>query len=125
MPNSGVDRYDTILPHRAKGYIISQNKVDNAFDNNYTWDLMFGCGSIYSTLEDMYKFKKAFEGNLILKEASRKKMFTQYGYGIAQKKKQTDPSNTTPGSIDPFWCRLGYGVSVDSLLDHKRICAVI
>ena len=121
MQNSGVDRFDKVLFHRAKGYIVSQNKVDNAFDNNYMWDLMLGCGCIYSSLEDMYKFKKAFEGNLILKEASRNKMFTQYGYSIARKKKQTDPSNTTPGSIDPFWCRLGYGVSVDTLLDHKRI----
>jgi len=121
MPNTGIDRYDTILSHRAKGYIVSQNKIENAFDNNYTWDLMFGCGSIYSTVEDMYKFKRAFSGNLILNEASRNKMFSQYGYSIAQKKKQTDPSNTAPGSIDPFWYHLGYGVSVDTLLDHKRI----
>ena len=121
MPNTGVDRYDTILPHRAKGYIVSQNKIENAFDNNYTWDSMFACGSMYSTVKDMYKFKRACSGNLILNEASRNKMFSQYGYAIAQKKKQTDPSNTTPGSIDPYWCHLGYGVFVDTLLDHKRI----
>jgi CubicO group peptidase (beta-lactamase class C family) len=121
MPNTGIDRYDTVLPQRAKGYIVSQNKTVNAFDINYTWDLMLGCGSMYSTLEDMYKFKKALDGNLILKEASRNKMFSQYGYGIAQKKKQTDPASTAPGNMDPYWYHLGYGVSVDTILDSKRI----
>jgi CubicO group peptidase (beta-lactamase class C family) len=121
MPNTGIDRYDTILSNRAKGYIVSPYKVTNAFDNNYTWDLMFGCGSMYSTVEDMYKFKRAFSGNSILNEASKNKMFSQYGYAVAQVKKKTDPSNTTPGNMDPFWYHLGYGVSVDTLLDHKRI----
>jgi CubicO group peptidase (beta-lactamase class C family) len=121
MPNTGVDRFDTLLANRAKGYIVSQNKSTNAFDINYTWDLMFGCGSIYSTVDDMYKFKRAFSGNLILNEASKNKMFSQYGYAIAQKKAKTDPSNTTPGRIDPYWNHLGIGVMVDTLMNHKRI----
>ena len=120
MPNTGVDRYDTILSHRAKGYIVSQNKFTNAFDNNYTWDLMFGCGSIYSTVEDLYKFEKALSGNSILNDVSKNKMFTQYGYVIAQVKKTTDPSNTTPGNIDPYWYHLGYGVFIDTIITHKR-----
>lgn len=121
MPNTGIDRFDTILSKKAKGYIVSQNKIKNAFDINYTWDLMFACGSMYSTVEDMYKFKRAFSGNSILNEESKNKMFCQYGYAIAQEKKKTDPSNTTPGSIDPFWCHLGYGVFTDTLMTHRRI----
>lgn len=120
MPNTGIDRYDTILSHRAKGYIVSQNNFTNAFDNNYCSDLMFGCGSIYSTVEDLYKFERALSGTSVLNDESKNKMFTQYGYAIANVKKTTDPSNTTPGSIDPYWCRLGYGVCIDTILTHKR-----
>ena len=121
MHNTGVDRYDTILSKRAKGYFISEGKITNAFDDNYAWDLLFGCGSIYSTAEDMLKFKKAFYGNSILNEVSKKKMFSQYGYSIEQEKKKANPSNTALGNMDPFWHHLGYGVFVDTFLNHKRI----
>lgn len=121
MNNTGIDRYDTILSNRAKGYLISSGKITNAFDANYTWDLMFAVGSMYSTVEDMYRWDRALIGNKILSNESKQKMYFPYGFSIADKKKKADPSITMPQSIDPLWYNLGYGVWVDTLMTHKRI----
>jgi CubicO group peptidase (beta-lactamase class C family) len=120
MVNSGIDRYDTILRYRAKGYLASSNGIVNAFDENYRPGTLFAVGSIYSTVEDLYTFERAFDGNSILNESSKKKMFTQYGYAIAQEKKKEDPANTFPGEMDPYWFHEGYGVQIDTFLAHKR-----
>lgn len=120
MANTGVDRYDTILTNRAKGYKGFPNNIINAFDQNYTWDLMFGAGSMYSTIEDLYKWEKSFQGTIILSEQSKIKMFTQYGFSLAEAKKKTNPDNTLPYNIDPFWHHLGYGVFIDTFFTHKR-----
>jgi len=120
MKNTGIDRHDTILHKRAKGYQKSSNGIINAFDENYRTGTLFAVGSIYSTVEDLYKFERALDGNSILSEASKKKMFTQYGYAIAQEKKKEDPANTLPENIDPYWYHEGYGVQIDSFLTHRR-----
>ncbi|MBK7128255.1 MAG: beta-lactamase family protein [Crocinitomicaceae bacterium] len=121
MHNTGIDCYDTILLNRAKGYKISSNEYSNAFDQNYTWDLMFAVGSMYSTVEDIYHWDIALRGNDILSEASKNKMYYPYGFSIANEKKKADPSNTMPQSIDPLWYHLGYGVWVDTFMTHKRV----
>jgi CubicO group peptidase (beta-lactamase class C family) len=41
------------------------------------WDLM-GNGGMLSTIDDMYKWALAIQGNKILSEAAKEKMFTQY-----------------------------------------------
>jgi CubicO group peptidase (beta-lactamase class C family) len=121
MKNSGINRYDTILPNRAKGYQISATGVTNAFDENYRIGTQFAVGSIYSTVEDLYKYDRALYGNSILNESSKKKMVYQYGYGISQEKRKQDPANTSSQNIDPFWLHLGYGVCVDTFYTHRRI----
>jgi len=120
MENTGIDRYDTILQKRAKGYLNSSRGIVNAFDENYRPGTMFAVGSIYSTVEDMYRFERALDGNSILNEKSKKKMFTQYGYAIAEEKKKEDPANTFPESMDPYWFHEGYGVQIDTFVTHKR-----
>jgi CubicO group peptidase (beta-lactamase class C family) len=121
MKNTGINKYDTILSKRAKGYQISATGTTNAFDENYRIGTLFAVGSIYSTVEDIYKYDRALYGNSILNESSKKKMFYPYGYGISQEKRKQDPSNTSPQNMDPIWLHLGYGVWVDTFLTHKRI----
>lgn len=121
MNNTGIVRYDTVLQNRAGGYKITPNGIENAFNEAYRSDLMFGCGSMYSTVEDMYKWDRALYGNTILSEESKEKMFFPYGYSIAEAKKNANPDNTMGGVMDPFWYHLGYGVFVDTFLTHKRI----
>jgi CubicO group peptidase (beta-lactamase class C family) len=121
MKNTGVDKYDTILKNRAKGYLISSGKTSNAFDQNYTTDLMFANGSLYSTIEDMYKWDKALYGTNILNDESKNKMFFPYGYAIEKIKKTADFETTTQAPMDPIWHHLGYGVWVDTFLTRQRI----
>jgi CubicO group peptidase (beta-lactamase class C family) len=121
MHNTGIDRYDTILVDRAKGYTQGPNGVVNAFDCNYTWDLQFGVGSMYSTVEDLYKWDKALSGNAVLSDGSKEKMYFQHGAVIAQGKKKVDPANTMHERLDPIWKHMGYGVFVDTFMTHKRI----
>jgi len=121
MMNTGIVRYDTILQNRASGYRITPDGTVNAFNEAYRSDLMFGCGSMFSTVEDMYKWDRALNGNSILTEASRKKMYYPYGFSIAQAKNSADPANTMGEVMDPFWYNLGYGVWADSFMTHRRI----
>jgi CubicO group peptidase (beta-lactamase class C family) len=121
MKNTGINKYDTILPNRAKGYQSIATGTTNAFDENYRIGALFAVGSMYSTVEDIYRYDRALYGNTVLNEASKKKMFYPYGYGISQEKRKQDPSNTSSQNMDPIWLHLGYGVWVDTFLTHKRI----
>lgn len=120
MGNTGVDRYDTILMKRAKGYAGASTSPMNAFDHNYTWGLMFAVGSMYSTVGDLYKWERALEGNTILSAASKEKMFFAHGPVIAHAKSKVDPANTMNERLDPIWYHLGYGTFVDTFMTHSR-----
>jgi CubicO group peptidase (beta-lactamase class C family) len=121
MMNTGIVRYDTVLLNRAGGYKFTPHGIENAFNEAYRSDLMFGCGSMYSTVEDMYKWDRALYGNSILGEASKAKMYFPYGFSIAQAKNNADPANTMGGVMDPFWYHLGYGLFADTFATHRRI----
>ena len=84
MSNTGVDRMDTILTKRARGY---QKKKGVYVNTDYTsLDWPFSSGLLYSTVDDLYKWDRALNGNSVISESSRQKMFTpgkgNYGYGI-------------------------------------------
>src|SRR5688572_9301606 len=93
MNDTGIDRFDTVLVKRAKGYSGRHPNLTNAFDHNYTRGVMFAVGSMYSTVEDLYKWEKALEGEAILSTAAKKKMFFAHGAVIGQAKSKVDPSN--------------------------------
>jgi len=95
MKNSGVDKLDSILVLRSKGYSKAGKKTVNADYISMEWP--FSAGVLYSTLDDLYKWDRALYGNAILTDASKKKMFT-------------------PGKSN-----YGYGVTIDSMENHFRI----
>ena len=84
MKNSGVDRSDTVLAFRARGYSRVGKKTINADYINLDWP--FSAGILFSTVEDLYKWDRALYGNSIITNASKQKMFTpgksNYGYGF-------------------------------------------
>ena len=84
MKNTGVDRSDTVLAMRAKGYSRMGKRTVNADYISLEWP--FSAGVMYSTVVDLYKWDRALYGNAILIAASRQKMFTpgknNYGYGF-------------------------------------------
>ena len=95
MKNSGVDKLDSVLIFRAKGYEKKGKKTVNAGYISMDWP--FSAGVLYSTLDDLYKWDRALYENKILSDASRKKMFT-------------------PGKSN-----YGYGIIIDSMENHLRI----
>lgn len=84
MTNSGYDNTSPLLPKRASGYQKQPSGYVNA--PYLDMSLPYAAGSIYSTVEDLYKWDQALHEGRILSAESRKLMFTpgrsNYGYGI-------------------------------------------
>ena len=84
MKNTGVDRLDSVLTMRAKGYSRVGKKTVNADYISMEWP--FSAGVLYSTLDDLYKWDRSLYNNSVLSNASKEKMFTpgrsNYGYGF-------------------------------------------
>lgn len=85
MTNTGYDTHAPLLKNRAAGY----EKTPAGFVNAPYLDmsLPYAAGSMYSTVEDLYKWDQALYENKILSADSKAKMFTpglsDYGYGFA------------------------------------------
>ena len=74
MLDSGYDRQEAILPHRASGYIFTGEAYQNADFVDMSWPS--GAGGMYSTIEDLYKWEQGLYTDAILSESSREMMFT-------------------------------------------------
>ncbi|HEX8637496.1 MAG TPA: serine hydrolase domain-containing protein, partial [Pyrinomonadaceae bacterium] len=89
MKNTGYDHHATLLQKRANGY----EKTPDGYVNAAYLDmsLPYAAGSLYSTVEDLYKWDQALYENKILSAESKTKMFTPglsnygYGFGIADR----------------------------------------
>jgi tetratricopeptide (TPR) repeat protein len=84
MTDSGYDSPYTILDKRASGY----QKVGFQYINAMFIDISIynATGGMYSTVDDLYKWNKALNGEAILSKRAKKKMFSsnkidRYGYG--------------------------------------------
>lgn len=102
MNNSGYDHFRDIIKKRAAGY----NKTPDGYMNCDFVDMStpYAAGAIYSTVEDLFKWDQALYSNKILKEESRKKIFTghftaspgvKYGYGWVIKYFPTGSKDST------------------------------
>ena len=104
MTNTGVNRWDTILPLRAQGYEMDKKQVVNAPYISMEWP--FSSGALYSTVDDLYKWDRALYSTTILSEASKQKMFTpgksNYGYGFTIDSLENHPRISHTGSIPGF-----------------------
>lgn len=83
MLNSGYDSAATILSQRAAGY----DKSSTGYVNTPYLDMSipYASGSLYSTVEDLYRWDQALYTAQLLNDSSKDKMFTpfreHYGYG--------------------------------------------
>ena len=84
MTNTGYDHHAVILQKRASGY----EKTPAGYANAAYLDmsLPYAAGSIYSTVEDLYKWEQSLYEDKIISAESKKLMFTpglsNYGYGF-------------------------------------------
>lgn len=83
MKDSGYDHYADILPKRASGYQQELTGVVNA--PYLDMALPYAAGSLYSTVEDLYKWDQALYGDKLVSNELKQKLFTanleNYGYG--------------------------------------------
>jgi CubicO group peptidase (beta-lactamase class C family) len=83
MKDSGYDHYADILPKRASGY---QQELASAVNAPYLdMSLPYAAGSLYSTVEDLYKWDQALYTDKLIRNDLKQKLFTpnleNYGYG--------------------------------------------
>jgi CubicO group peptidase (beta-lactamase class C family) len=83
MNDSGYDHYADILPKRASGYQQQLSGVVNA--PYLDMALPYAAGSLYSTVEDLYKWDQALYTDKLVPNDLKQKLFTpnldHYGYG--------------------------------------------
>jgi CubicO group peptidase (beta-lactamase class C family) len=83
MKDSGYDHYADILPKRASGYQQDLGGVVNA--PYLDMALPYAAGSLYSTVEDLYKWDQALYTDKLVPNDLKQKLFTpnleNYGYG--------------------------------------------
>lgn len=95
LKNTMVDRIDSILQYRAKGYDKDGNNWKNAMF--ISMEGPFSAGAMVSTVHDLQIWMKALMENQVISAASVSKMTT------------------------PYKNNYGYGLTIDSLARHKRI----
>jgi CubicO group peptidase (beta-lactamase class C family) len=84
MTGTGYDHTAPILQKRASGYEKRPAGYVNAAYLDMS--LPYAAGSIYSTVDDLYKWERSFYEDKILSAESKKMMYTpglaNYGYGL-------------------------------------------
>ncbi len=84
MKDTGYDTAAPLIRHRAAGY----QKTPDGFVNAPYLDMLlpYAAGSLYSTVEDLYKWDQALYDNKIISAANKELMFkpglSNYGYGF-------------------------------------------
>jgi len=106
MFSSGVDRNDTTIKNKAKGYVYKNDKLVLApYDN---MDGAMGNGNLYSTANDIYKYYLALKDTILLTKKSRQQFLT--------------PANENKiKGLTPASGRYAYGVIDDTLEMHPFV----
>ena len=83
MNDTGYDHFADLLPKRATGYQRGLGIIDNA--PYLDMSLPYAAGSLYSTVEDLYKWDQALYTDKLVAAELKQKLFTpgldHYGYG--------------------------------------------
>jgi CubicO group peptidase (beta-lactamase class C family) len=77
MKDSGMMSFVTVIPRRASGYWPGSNGIENA-DRNFDTRIGFSSGSLYSSTEDLLRWKEGLFGGKLLTPASLRKMTTPF-----------------------------------------------
>ncbi len=104
MQDSGYDVTREVLKNRASGYSPSPAGLKNA--EYLDMSLPHAAGSLYSTVDDLYRWDRSLYTTKILSEASKKAMWTpaqhDYGYGWMLAKMQGHKQVGHGGGINGF-----------------------
>ena len=97
MKDSGYDHSAAVIPHRAAGYVLRGGNYENA--DYMDTSIPFSAGSLYSTVQDLYKWDRALYTDKLLAPALKQQLFTpglqSYGFGwVIQTMKLVDDKTT-------------------------------
>jgi CubicO group peptidase (beta-lactamase class C family) len=96
MESTGIAYADAIIKWRASGYErLADGRVVNALQQDQSYAV--GAGGMYSTVDDLYKWHRALDGNELLSDESKALMFepglnnSGYGWSVgAYRRKDVD-----------------------------------
>lgn len=101
MKDSGYDRFATVLPKRAAGYVLTPNGYENA--PYLDMSIPYAAGSLYSTVDDLYKWDRALYGDKLLSAELKTTMFTpvlqNYAFGWGVRPMRLDDQKTEVKTI--------------------------
>jgi CubicO group peptidase (beta-lactamase class C family) len=105
MNDSGYDSTQPLLSKRAAGY---DKRFDDSYVNTAYLDMTqpYAAGSLYSTVEDLYRWDQALLTEKILSAKSKERMFTpglsDYGYAWTITRKDGVTTIAHGGAINGF-----------------------
>ena len=109
MHNSGFEHYQDAIPLMANGY-SGIGKVPFRSMNIVT-DIAYSAGALYSTVEDLLLWSKAFQAGQLISKASMNKILTpgkdDYGYGWSISDIHNRKNYAHGGGIDGFSTFIG------------------
>jgi CubicO group peptidase (beta-lactamase class C family) len=102
-------RPQAIVKNRAYGYVpVGRSELENA--PWLDWTIKTGNGSIYSTVEDLYKWDRALYTEKILKQSTLDKLFTAHtegtGYGWFVSRRHNRRAIRMNGRSPGFQCEI-------------------
>jgi len=105
MQATGYDHDTAIIKHRASGYERGKDgKIRNA--EYIDMSIPYSAGSLYSTVEDLYRWDRALYTDKVLTQQWRDKMFTpfldNYAYGWFVKGAGADKTISHNGGVNGF-----------------------
>jgi CubicO group peptidase (beta-lactamase class C family) len=101
MKDSGYDHHKTILLKRATGYQLTPNGYETA--PYLDMSIPYAAGSLYSTVDDLFKWDRALYTDKLLSADLKKTMFTpvlqNYAFGWTVRKMKLDDDKTEVATI--------------------------
>jgi CubicO group peptidase (beta-lactamase class C family) len=101
MKDTGYDRWNTIIPKRATGYQLTPNGYETA--PYLDMSIPYAAGSLYSTVDDLYKWDRALYTDKLLSADLKKTMYTpvlnDYAFGWQVRPLKLDDQKTEVATI--------------------------
>jgi CubicO group peptidase (beta-lactamase class C family) len=108
MNDSGYDHAEEIIKNRASGYEYPDDKLANC--KYVDMSIPYAAGSLYSTVEDLYKWDRALYTEKLLPKAALEQMFRPFEFkGVLS----AEPA--------PTKASYAYGWMINSYAGHKEI----
>lgn len=127
MRSTGYDHHATVLDKRASGYEMIYDGYINA--PYLDMSLPYAAGSLYSTVEDIFRWDRALYSTKLISEKSRSKMFepflSRYAYGWGVRERPIGETGKTVQTIGHGGGINGFNTSITRLVDDQHLIVLL